>query len=80
MAIAVDEHAVVKLVDNVLSARVASVRNDGPNAVKISKDPQVAAAGGFAVALNGVQSVSLSPGQALYGICAAGQTASLEVI
>lgn len=82
MAIAVDSTATVKLIDNVLSLREETVRNDGPNPVTISKDPGVVVGGAtaWALAANGLQDVTLAPGEALYAVCATGQTASLEII
>lgn len=80
MSIAVGSAQVVKVVDNVLSLRTESVRNDGPNAATLSTDPDVVAGGGFQLAASAVQDVSLEVGEALYAICASGQTAALEVI
>lgn len=80
MAIAVGPSAVVKVVDNVLSERQVRVKNDGPDPVTLSKDPSVAAGGGFVVALNAEETVDLEVGQALYAITAATKAASLEVL
>lgn len=74
--------AVVKLKDNVLSEQELTVKNDGPDTVQISKDPQLAAGGAdaFLVPANQEQDVTLAVGEALYAICAAGQSASVEVV
>lgn len=80
MAIAVGPSAVAKVVDNVLSERTVSIRNNGPDAVTLSKDPSVAAGGGFQLANAGVQPVELEVGQAVYAITAATKAASLEVL
>jgi hypothetical protein len=82
MAVNVGSAQVVKLVDNVLSEREETVKNDGPNSVVISKDPQMTAAGAdtFIVASGAEQDVTLADGEALYAICAGGQTASVELI
>lgn len=82
MAIAVTSAAVVQIYENVESHETATVRNDGPNTVTISKDPAVAvgAADGFTVASAATQNVDLAPGEGLYAICASSQTASVEVI
>lgn len=82
VAIAVDSTGVKQLVLEAESLVTVSVRNDGPGPVTISKDPEVTAAGadGFVVAANAEQQVSLRPGEGLFAICAAGQTASVETI
>lgn len=82
MSVNVGSAAVVKLVDNVLSEREVTVKNDGPNTVLISKDPQLVVGGAtaFQVAANAEQDVTLKPGQGLYAICSAAQTAAVEVL
>lgn len=82
MAVAIDSTAVVKVVDNVLSEREETVKNDGPGSVVISKDPQLVAGGAdaFVVPASSEQDVTLAEGEGLYAICPAGQTASIEVI
>lgn len=82
MAVAVDSSHVVQIVENVESLTTRSVRNDGPNVVSISRDPAVIAAGtdAFVLAVNAEQAVTLEPGEGLYALCAAGQTASVETI
>jgi hypothetical protein len=82
MAVPVDSSHVVQIVQNVESLTSVAVRNDGPNPVSISRDPDLTAAGAdaFVVAVNAEQEVSLEVGQGLYAICAAGQTASVETI
>lgn len=80
MAIAVGSGAVVAVVRLVESQVIETVRNNGPNAVTLSKDPKVVAGAGFQVAAAAVQDVDLAPGESLFAICAGGQTASLEVI
>lgn len=82
VARAVDSSAVVRIFENVESEGEVVVKNDGPNAVEVSKDPSVTAAGAdaFTVAANAEERVWLRPGDGLYAICAAGQSASVEVI
>jgi ABC-type molybdate transport system ATPase subunit len=80
MAIVVGPSAVVKVVDNVLSARVETVRNDGPDAVTVSLNPAIVAGAGFQIASGAEEQISLQVGQALYAITAATKAASLEVI
>lgn len=81
MAISVGT-TIVRLVNEVLSEREVTVRNDGASAVFVSTDPQMVASGAqtFSVAVNASQDVTLSPGQSLFAICAAGQSASVEVV
>lgn len=81
MAIAVGA-AVVQIYENVGEEGNVRVKNDGPSAAVISKDPAVTASGadGFNVAANAEETVWLRPGEGLYAICAAGQNASVEVI
>lgn len=82
VSIDVTDAGIVKLVDNVLSARSVTVRNGGPDAVAISKDPGVAATGSTAFALaDGIgQSVWLEPGEAIYAVCASGDEAAISLI
>lgn len=80
MAIDVDDSGIVKVVDNVLSAREVRVKNTGPDAVVLSKDPAVTAAAGFGLALDGQETVWLSPGEALYAVCDTGDNAALGVL
>lgn len=81
--VTVGDAAVVKLVDNTLSARRKTIRSvAGSNPVWLSRNPQVAPDGADAWELDATvaQSVDLAPGEALYAICAAGQTADVQVI
>lgn len=82
MAYAVGSAAVVRLTPNVEAAREMRVRNDGPNQCFIAKDPQLAptAADAFSLAANAEETVWLAEGQALYAVCPAGSSASIEVI
>lgn len=80
MATNIGSSQVVKVVDNVLSPREVRVRNTGPDAVILSKNPQVTATSGFSVALDAVETIWLVPGEAVYAICASGQSAALGVL
>lgn len=82
MAYAVSSAGVTRLTGNVESERQVRVRNEGPNTAWISKDPNVTSgsADAFPVASTTEETVSLASGEALYAICAATQTASVEVI
>jgi hypothetical protein len=74
--------ATVRLTANVESAQEKRVRNDGPDQCFIATDPQLApaAADSFSLAPSAEETVWVAEGEALYAICAAGSSASLEVI
>lgn len=82
MAFAITAAGVTQIYGNTESEAQVRVRNDGPDPVAISKDPQLTAVGADAFILNAntEESVFLRPGEGLYAICGAGHTASVEVI
>jgi hypothetical protein len=73
-----DEKTVI--VDNVLSARTVLVKNTGSDTVTLSKDPTLTAGVGFDIAAGASVTLDLSPGQALYGICAADDTSTVQTL
>lgn len=82
MAFAITDAGVTRIFENTESEDQVNVRNDGPDAVAISKNPAMTAVGADAFILdaNTEEKVFLRPGEGLYAVCGAGMTASVEVI
>lgn len=57
-----------------------TVRNSGSQAVTLSRDSNVKSGEGWKLAASGEVRVTLAPGETLWGICAAAQETTLEVI